>query len=447
MPRTSASGSANRAKKQANPPESATAPAADGHQTDTARRGNGADVHLGPAFDAARRIGREDGERGDRDHADRYAAGTLGHADYELGWNEGRDAAGRQPTELETARAARAGARLTIADDVMPPSRQLPGTRTRISLSLPDDLSQDDWLACGLQLAEMESGVQWWIGDWWAFGEYRYGERKALVESEDWHGPSFQACMDAAFVCRAFTETSRRREVLSFGHHREVAGLVERDEVGNIISTEKADYWLDRAEQDCWSRNQLRAAIAQGAAFQRTREVEFVAKKLRRFVVIYADPPWRYENPPMGGSNRSIENHYPTMELEEICALPVGDIAHENSVLFLWATSPKLYECMKVLDAWGFVYRTDMVWIKDKIGMGYHVRGRHESLLIAKRGELPPPAAEDRPDSVIEAPRLEHSAKPPVLYDIIDRMYPGVRKLEMFQRAPRKGWCGWGNQA
>ena len=142
-------------------------------------------------------------------------------------------------------------------------------------------------------------------------------------------------------------------------------------------------------------------------------------------------------------------NRYPTMTLEEICALRVGEIAHENAVLFMWATSPKLAECMEVIKAWGFNYRTDMVWVKDKIGMGYHVRERHEDLLIAKRGELPPPPVEARPDSVIEAPRLEHSAKPHVFYDLIDSMYPSVRKIELFGRAPkqREWWTTWGNQA
>lgn len=312
-----------------------------------------------------------------------------------------------------------------------------PGDRSPTHLTLPADLSFDDWIACGKLLAEVDGAVQWWIGDWWAFGGQAYGVRKAHVESDEWHGPAFQTCAIAATVCRKFLETFRRRKVLSFAHHAEVTALEPNE----------ADWWLDQAEAEGWSRNQLRAAIKQGAAFQKTRAVEFDAAGLGKFVVIYADPPWRYENPPMGGSNRSIENQYPTMELDAICALPVIATAHENSVLFMWATTPKLSESMRVLDAWGFDYRTNMVWVKDKIGMGYHVRGRHELLLIAKRGELPPPAAEDRPDSVIEAPRLDHSAKPHVVYDIIDRMYPGVRKLELFQRQPRDGWLGWGNQA
>jgi N6-adenosine-specific RNA methylase IME4 len=163
-------------------------------------------------------------------------------------------------------------------------------------------------------------------------------------------------------------------------------------------------------------------------------------------VLIYADPPWRYDMPPMGDSGRSIENQYPTMDIEEICALPVRELVYDDGILFLWTTSPLFCQAIKVLDAWGFDYRTNMVWVKDKIGMGYYVRQRHEILVIAKRGEIPTPAVDARPDSVVQAPRLEHSAKPPVFYDLIDRMYPGVRKLELFARNSREGWFSWGNQ-
>lgn len=167
----------------------------------------------------------------------------------------------------------------------------------------------------------------------------------------------------------------------------------------------------------------------------------------RKYPVIYADPPWRYENPPMGGTNRSIENHYPTMTLDEICALPVAEIAADNAILYLWATAPKLIECMKVIEAWGFDYRTNMVWVKDKIGMGYHARNQHELLLIAKRGNMPPPEAGKQPSSVVHAERNEHSAKPVEFYEIIERNYPGVGKIELFCRSPREGWAVWGNQA
>lgn len=165
------------------------------------------------------------------------------------------------------------------------------------------------------------------------------------------------------------------------------------------------------------------------------------------FPVIYADPPWRYEHPPMGDTGRSIENHYPTMTLEQICAMPVQEICADDAVLFLWATAPKLAECMEVLDAWGFDYRTCMAWVKDKIGMGYYVRNKHELLLIARRGGLPVPDPSNRPGSVVEAPRNEHSAKPCQFYELIERMYPDLPKIELFSRSPREGWQAWGNQA
>jgi N6-adenosine-specific RNA methylase IME4/ParB-like chromosome segregation protein Spo0J len=166
-----------------------------------------------------------------------------------------------------------------------------------------------------------------------------------------------------------------------------------------------------------------------------------------RYPIIYADPPWRYENPPMGGTNRSIENHYPTMTLEEICALPVADIATDDAMLYLWATAPKLAECMEVITAWGFEYRTNIVWDKEVIGMGYHARNQHEILLIAKRGNIPPPEAGKQPSSVHRERRGDHSAKPDFYYEMIEGAYPQLPKIELFCRSPRDGWAVWGNQS
>lgn len=163
-----------------------------------------------------------------------------------------------------------------------------------------------------------------------------------------------------------------------------------------------------------------------------------------RYPVLYCDPPWRYEH--VETESRAIENQYPTMALDEICALPVGGIAHDDSILFLWATSPKLHEAMRVLDSWGFVYRTCAVWDKELIGMGYYFRQQHELLLVATRGALPTPQPADRPSSVIRERRGKHSAKPDVVYDVIERMYPELRKVELFARRPRDGWASWGSE-
>jgi N6-adenosine-specific RNA methylase IME4 len=160
------------------------------------------------------------------------------------------------------------------------------------------------------------------------------------------------------------------------------------------------------------------------------------------FNIILADPPWRYEF--STSSNREIENQYPTMELEEICGLTIP--AANDCVLFLWATSPKLLEALKVLSAWGFSYKTCMVWVKDKWGMGYYARQQHEILLIGTKGTPGVPDPANRPSSVIEAARGRHSEKPAAVYELIKIMFPGRRYLEMFSRRNRPGWETWGNE-
>lgn len=162
------------------------------------------------------------------------------------------------------------------------------------------------------------------------------------------------------------------------------------------------------------------------------------------FNVIYADPPWKYDY--SQSTSREIENQYPTMELEDICKLQIANICSDDCVLFMWSTSPKLYDAMKVIDAWGFTYKTCMVWVKDKIGMGYYARQQHELLLIATIGNLPVPKPEDRPSSVIYGDRNEHSEKPDEVYILLENMYPEFSKVELFGRKLREGWFTWGNQ-
>jgi N6-adenosine-specific RNA methylase IME4 len=165
----------------------------------------------------------------------------------------------------------------------------------------------------------------------------------------------------------------------------------------------------------------------------------------QRYPVIYADPPWRYEHSET--ESRKIESHYPSMALDEICDLPVSEIATPDAVLFLWATSPKLVEAMLVIEDWGFTYRTCLVWDKERVGMGYYARQQHELLLVATRGSLPVPEPSNRPPSVIRRRRDDkHSQKPTEFYEVIEKMYPEYDKLELFARESREGWDAWGNE-
>jgi N6-adenosine-specific RNA methylase IME4 len=170
----------------------------------------------------------------------------------------------------------------------------------------------------------------------------------------------------------------------------------------------------------------------------------------RRFPVLLADPPWHFENyaePTTTILHGRAADQYKTMTTERICALPVRDLATEDAVLFLWTTSAHLMpDAVQVLRAWGFEYKTNLVWVKDKRGVGFWIRNQHELLLVCTRGDMPTPAPADRPSSVIEAPRREHSRKPDEVYAIVEHMFPDLPRVELFARGRRAGWEQWGNQ-
>ena len=181
---------------------------------------------------------------------------------------------------------------------------------------------------------------------------------------------------------------------------------------------------------------------------QKQRQTKILPLPAGQYDVIYADPPWRYD---FDVESRATENHYATLTVEEICHYqdpqhqPIQKVFAENAILFLWTTVPKAEEAFHVIRAWGFVYKTQLVWSKDKIGLGWYVRNQHEVLYIAEKGNMPVPEPEARISSVIYAPRTEHSRKPDVFYEIIEKMYPNRKYLELFGRRKRPGWETWGN--
>jgi N6-adenosine-specific RNA methylase IME4 len=165
----------------------------------------------------------------------------------------------------------------------------------------------------------------------------------------------------------------------------------------------------------------------------------------KKYPVIYADPAWAYYYNTVTLS-RSVDRHYPTMSVEEIAALPVPDIATDDAVLFLWVTSAQLPVAFQIIEAWGFEYKSSMVWVKNKTGLGFYARNQHELLLIATRGEMRVPLPKNRPASVVFSPRGKHSEKPVKFYKILEEMYPDLPKIELFARKKYPGWASWGNQ-
>lgn len=168
----------------------------------------------------------------------------------------------------------------------------------------------------------------------------------------------------------------------------------------------------------------------------------------RKYGVILADPEWKFE--PWSretGMARAAENHYPTSQLEVIKSRNVASIAADDCALFLWSTQPCLSQAFEVLKAWGFEYRTHWIWAKDRIGMGYWNRNKHEVLLLGIRGEVPCPAPGEQWDSLIESPRRGHSEKPELFLEMVESYFPTLPKIELNRRGEaRKGWSSWGNE-
>lgn len=160
------------------------------------------------------------------------------------------------------------------------------------------------------------------------------------------------------------------------------------------------------------------------------------------FKTIYADPPWRYDNQ---GTRASTDNHYGTMTVEEICKLPVDLLADEEALLFLWTTNGFLRQSFEVIDAWGFEFKSSMVWVKPQMGIGNYVRNSHELLLIANRGGLLPTDNRKSQMSWIQASRGRHSEKPKEFRRVVEDL-GYANRLEMFGRSKVEGWVVFGNQ-
>lgn len=168
---------------------------------------------------------------------------------------------------------------------------------------------------------------------------------------------------------------------------------------------------------------------------------------------IVADPPWLYKNLHTGGSMKSGAcQKYPTMSLDELSALPVKDIAAKNAVLFLWITTPLKTDIIesRLIEKWGFNYKTSLYWIKDKDGkpgLGNWWRGSVEECLFCIRGNVP--AFRETADNVVIAKPGIHSEKPKEYWEKIEPVLARNnlnKRVELFARNPRDGWSAWGNE-
>jgi N6-adenosine-specific RNA methylase IME4 len=175
----------------------------------------------------------------------------------------------------------------------------------------------------------------------------------------------------------------------------------------------------------------------------------------RKFSTILADPPWRFQNRTgkMAPEHRRL-SRYETMTLDDICALPVEGLASEPAHLYLWVPNALLPEGLEVMKAWGFNYKSNLIWHKirkdggsDGRGVGFYFRNVTEVILFGIRGKNARTREAGRTQvNMIETRKREHSRKPDEQYSIIEGCSPGPY-LELFARGDRKKWAAWGNQA
>ena len=174
----------------------------------------------------------------------------------------------------------------------------------------------------------------------------------------------------------------------------------------------------------------------------------------RRFHTVLADPPWRFQNSTgkVAPEHKRL-NRYSTMPLEEICGLPIAHLCEDPAHLYLWVPNALLQEGLAVMAAWGFKYKTNIVWHKirkdggpDGRGVGFYYRNVTELLLFGVRGKDARTLAPGRSQvNIIKSQKREHSRKPDEQYAIIEACSPGSF-LELFGRGIRRGWTTWGNQ-
>lgn len=175
----------------------------------------------------------------------------------------------------------------------------------------------------------------------------------------------------------------------------------------------------------------------------------------RKFQTVLADPPWQFQNRTgkVAPEHRRL-SRYSTLTLDEIKALPVSTIVADPSHLYLWVPNALLPDGLAVMAAWGFTYKSNLIWQKvrkdgepDGRGVGFYFRNTTEILLFGIRGKNARTLAPGRSQvNVIKSQKREHSRKPDEQYPLIESCSPGPR-IELFARGPREGWAVWGNQS
>lgn len=180
----------------------------------------------------------------------------------------------------------------------------------------------------------------------------------------------------------------------------------------------------------------------------------------KKYDVIYADPPWHYngkvqfDKSLVGRENPDYKKNifissacfkYPTIKTKELATIPVGNIANNDCILFMWTTNPHLAQAIELGESWGFQYKTvAFVWHKGTHNPGQYTLSYCELCLLFKRGRIPTPRGARNIKQFVDVPRTKHSEKPIEVLRGIEKMFPYQSKIELFARQMQDGWDSWG---
>jgi N6-adenosine-specific RNA methylase IME4 len=302
--------------------------------------------------------------------------------------------------------------------------------------------TKEEWEWYGQGLRMVEEAKQWAIGDWLCDGKKHYGDglyEKAskILGMEEIRLRQFKSISEKY-------EMFCRQNKLSYTHYQEASVITKlatnkkgKLELSDETDMDKIQDFLKKAEKEKWTVRDLRDQVSR---YKKQQQEEIrLANEPEKYSVIYADPPWKYDN---SGFEMSAEKQYDVMETGDICRMRIPSA--ENSICFMWVTNPLLEDGLRVMSEWGFEYKTNMVWVKDNHTAGFYVFGQHELLLIGIKGSGNLP--EEKFKSIITGDNRVHSKKPDCVYEMIEAMFPVGKKLEMFARNKREGWNSYGNE-
>lgn len=329
---------------------------------------------------------------------------------------------------------------ITKHNDAIPAISHGPFTATPFGLVIDEkkDIDYELWAEYGKAMRRVEGAIQWVIGDWLRFGEFKYGEKYAQA-TEAWLESEIPALKNYQWVANAYPRSERSTRVdLSWTHFREAAATEEplRSQL------------LDDANINKWSARDLKQAIRKHQIGE-IKESEVIVPN-GRFNVISCDPPWPYDlenkrNPweTHDQQGRRAASPYPELRILDIASNepPSAD----DCFLFLWTTHRFMPDAYRLLDLWDFEPKTIITWVKDQIGLGAWLRSQSEFCIMAVKGK--PKVALEGQSTVINGKLREHSRKPDKFYELVESLVPNkYRKLDMYSREKREGWEQIGNE-